>query len=303
MQHLSHGHREHARAIGHRLHHQGTSHSSSHSDLRVIQSYLRVMGYYGDPDNVTGVSVVTGHLDTRTQRACKAFAADSHGAVGAAPDGAMLHALRAANSSLPQAHLADVNLSSNYHELADAFAQAHAPNHAALKELHPIMRFPLAAALRELQGKGVPVVVLEGYRSPAMQESLVATGKSTAPPNWSFHNYGLAIDIAPHAATVKEAFDVHSAAWKTIMKVMAAHGFYSMYQHQKWDLPHFELPMKTAELQKLPTGPDGWKEIPASAIPAAWQSANAKALAGEHAPTLQASLPQRGRAATLVAER
>jgi peptidoglycan L-alanyl-D-glutamate endopeptidase CwlK len=72
-----------------------------------------------------------------------------------------------------------------------------------LKQLHPVVaskaRQLIAAAFKE----GINIIITQGYRSKAEQDALYAQGRSkpgkivtNAPGGHSYHNYGLAFDIA-----------------------------------------------------------------------------------------------------------
>jgi peptidoglycan LD-endopeptidase CwlK len=74
----------------------------------------------------------------------------------------------------------------------------------SLNDLHPAMRGRAEALLARSEQAGVPLVVTFTLRSLAEQDSLYAQGR-TAPGSrvtnaragYSFHNFGLAIDIVP----------------------------------------------------------------------------------------------------------
>jgi hypothetical protein len=134
------------------------------------------------------------------------------------------------------------------------------------------MRLPLAEALGELKQKGIMVQLVEGFRAPEKQKALVMEGKSTAPPGWSMHGYGLAVDLAPASAPAKDRFNPNSPQWEAIIGVMQKYGFSSLYREQGWDLPHFELPVKTARVVKWPKDAGGWKLIPSDVLPTVWSN-------------------------------
>lgn len=74
----------------------------------------------------------------------------------------------------------------------------------SLADLHPAMRPRAERLIADAHGAGIPLTVTCTLRSMAMQAVLYAQGR-TAPgkvvtnarPGYSFHNFGLAIDVVP----------------------------------------------------------------------------------------------------------
>lgn len=235
--------------------------------VRLLQSYLRVMGYFGDPNAVRGVDVVTGVVGSRTQRAMQQFT-DRHGGEPVADN-----ALLARVEDRYETYLRTLAPRSHRHDHRLLDKTFNASGHAfgnSIRKLHPAMRWPLAAALDDLSAQGIPVRFIEGRRSAHKQESMVRNGVSTAPPGSSFHEYGLAVDLAPY----DDSYNRQHPHWQPIIRTLEKHGFSSLYRLQGWDMPHFELPAKTAAMMRWPIDKDGWKEIPPSHLPARWAAMN-----------------------------
>lgn len=76
----------------------------------------------------------------------------------------------------------------------------------SLGDLHPLFRPHAAALLAQAAAADIPLTVTCTLRSMAEQASLYAQGR-TAPgrivtnarPGYSFHNFGLAIDVVPNS--------------------------------------------------------------------------------------------------------
>lgn len=112
-----------------------------------------------------------------------------------------------------------------------------------LAQLHPYMADAVRYLLEYCDSQGVEVAVVSGFRSMEEQAQLYALGRTSrqirahtklhgthgsvtdAPPGYSPHNYGLAVDLeSDQLALVK--------SWARII------GF----QTVSWDAPHIEYP-------------------------------------------------------------
>lgn len=261
---------------------EDSGHSLGQPDIRLLQAYLRALGYFGNPEIIRGVDVVNGTFDARTRAAAEAFVREQgavHNVTSVSASRGLLSAVRHHYNRWIEGANATASAQAELDELDRAFRRdGHHPWQTTLLKLHPEMRYPLAAALNELYAKGIRVTLTEGYRAPEKQEGLVKDGSSTAPPGWSLHGYGLAVDIAPENATGKDRYNPQSPQWQTIISVMQRHGFSSLYREQGWDLPHFELPVKTARLVQWAHDDAGWKIIPDDTLPPAWNAINQRAL-------------------------
>ena len=81
------------------------------------------------------------------------------------------------------------------------FTQA---NLEAINTLRPDVRDLFREALWRIGNNGIYIRITAAFRTAAEQSALYAQGRSKAgkivtnsPAGWSFHNYGVAIDIAP----------------------------------------------------------------------------------------------------------
>lgn len=239
-------------------------------ELRVMQAYLRMLGYYGDPARVRGVDVVDGALGNRTEEAIARFARDHRGS-HAHPCHDLLDDVRDAYRARFRSERGEGR---PYVALDQAF-RAYYPRGGELwRHLHPVMRFPLLSALDDLRRQGVGVTLMDGRRSTGEQEEHIREGRSTAPPGASFHDYGLAIDVVPRS----DSTNPRNPAWAAIQRTMERYGFYSLFRAQGWDRPHFELPAATVAMMGWNRDAQGWKQIPAASIPVPWQRINTQSL-------------------------
>ena len=239
-------------------------------DLRVLQAYLRMLGYYGDPAQVRGVDVVDGDAGPRTQRAIARFAADGH-TQHAHACGELLEDVRERFGRVfPNAR----GHGQPWRPLDEAFRDHYRQSPEIWRQLHPAMRFPLLAAIDDLRRQGIPVTLADGRRTRSEQEGHIREGRSTAPPGASFHDHGLAIDLSP-----RNGLQADHPAWPQIHRTMERYGFYSLFRAQGWDRPHFELPAPTLTMMRWPRDAQGWKQIPESSMPAVWRRINTQSLA------------------------
>lgn len=100
------------------------------------------------------------------------------------------------------------------------------------------------AFLRELQVRGIPMVLVVGYRSREDQARVFANGFSKARPGRSPHQYGMAVDIA-HAT---RGWDLTKKEWAVIgligqevarkrkIRVTWGGDFKSIYDPAHWEL-------------------------------------------------------------------
>lgn len=108
--------------------------------------------------------------------------------------------------------------------------------------LCPYMLVPLEHALVELAKQGVNIQIFEGFRSSERQRILYEQGR-TAPgrvvtnarPWFSFHQYGLAIDLVFKDEKGKWTWD---GDYKSVALVMQEHGFEWLGES---DQSHFQM--------------------------------------------------------------
>lgn len=240
-------------------------------DLRVLQAYLRMLGYYGDPARVRGTEVVDGENGPRTQQAITLFAFSTF----SRHPHACHELLDDVRDVYRQTFRHQRGAGRPWAALDQAFREHYPRGGQLWQQLHPAMRFPLLGALDDLRRQGVAVTLIDGRRTAREQEDHIREGRSTAPPGASFHDYGLAIDVVPRT----DSNNPDNPAWNRIHSTMQRYGFYSLFRSQGWDRPHFELPASTRTLMGWGLDAQGWKQIPAAAIPATWRRINSQSLA------------------------
>lgn len=124
-----------------------------------------------------------------------------------------------------------------------------------LADLHPHVRAMAEQLLHRCAAAGVPLTVTYTLRSMARQAELYAQGR-TAPgpivtrarPGYSFHNYGLALDVVPtELLTVPRWGDTREhqartdALWAQVGAIGKALGFRWGGEFRRMrDRPHFE---------------------------------------------------------------
>lgn len=111
--------------------------------------------------------------------------------------------------------------------------------------LLPLVQRQADLIIKEMEQRGHPVRLNEGFRSIERQNQLYAQGRTTpgnivtnAKGGESFHNYGVAVDFVFR----KEGYDASEKLWQTLGKVGKKYGF-------EWggdwsgfvDRPHFEM--------------------------------------------------------------
>jgi len=132
-------------------------------------------------------------------------------------------------------------------------------SNARLNAVYP----PLAALVRQLAEQllsdGIQIIVAQAMRTVAEQDALYAQGR-TAPGRivtnarggHSYHNFGLAVDLAPLAADGSVNWNASHPAWKRMEEAGVALG---MTSGANWtrivDAPHFQVTGRFPE-----AGPD-----------------------------------------------
>jgi len=138
---------------------------------------------------------------------------------------------------------------------------------ARLQNVHP----KLAAAIRKmaemLAGEGITIRVTQGLRSWSQQMGLWLQGRDShgnvvdpkkivtkAAPGHSWHQYGLAVDVAPFTTTASgdlPDWNVNHPVWQRIVAVGTSLGLEAGAQWRTFpDWPHFQL------TGKWPVSPD-----------------------------------------------
>ncbi len=112
--------------------------------------------------------------------------------------------------------------------------------------LQPLVQRRVQMVLDDMKARGIPMRVVEGYRSEARQNELYAQGRTktgqivtNARGGESYHNYGCAADLC----FVKEGYNAPDSMWKIYALVAQSHGLEAGYF---WtggfvDKPHIEM--------------------------------------------------------------
>lgn len=150
--------------------------------------------------------------------------------------------------------------------------------------LHPTFRERLAALLAGLTAEGLPFLLFEGYRSPARQAFFYGKGRqgdhsprvTNAKPWQSFHQYGLAADLALFEEG-KWSWDnkgPRGGWWSKMHQLARAHGLEPLV----FEGAHVQLRGQLLELLLLghypPGGDASWREHLIQEIQA-WQGSPA----------------------------
>ncbi len=134
-----------------------------------------------------------------------------------------------------------------------------------IKSLHPSIQPMAKAVLQEAANQGIDLVVTFGSRTNEQQAALYAQGRTApgaivtnAPPGSSWHNFGLAFDVAV-LANGKPTWPTNEALWQKIGAIGKSVGldwggdFTSIK-----DRPHFEyhpgITLASARTGVRPTG-------------------------------------------------
>jgi len=112
----------------------------------------------------------------------------------------------------------------------------------SMKELigvHPILAF---AVVRAIEITEQDFMVLDGLRTQAEQDKLVARGVSKT--NNSYHLYGLAVDLVAYVdgkpSWDTQYYDAIAVAMKRVIEQYALPIEWG-YDLWSWDLPHFQI--------------------------------------------------------------
>jgi peptidoglycan LD-endopeptidase CwlK len=149
---------------------------------------------------------------------------------------------------------------------------------ARLGEVHPALAEKVRSMAEMLALENIQIRVVQSLRSWAEQAALYAEGRDAdgnivdkskvvtdAKPGTSWHNYGLAVDVAPFDSGIPD-WNVSHPAWGRIVAVGESCGLQSGSTWRTFpDWPHFQL------TGRLPVSPD-------AAVMAAFQSGGQQAV-------------------------
>lgn len=126
-----------------------------------------------------------------------------------------------------------------------------ARNREAIGFLHEAAQHKVWQAFEEMELIGEDALIVRGFATGEEQQSLWEQGRVTpgrivtnAPAGWSFHNYGLAIDLAPVLLGIPlhQKWKLEWAAfwrYKRYAGIMTAMGWSWLYAQIGKDRPHF----------------------------------------------------------------
>lgn len=114
--------------------------------------------------------------------------------------------------------------------------------------LHESVRPMAQALLEQAWNEGIALVVTQGYRSLAEQDRLYQQGRTTpgaivtnAPPGSSWHNFGLAFDVAILDSSGQPSWPNDTKLWSRIGQIGKAQGLSWGGDFKSFvDRPHFE---------------------------------------------------------------
>ncbi|MFN7055910.1 M15 family metallopeptidase [Hyphomonas sp.] len=142
--------------------------------------------------------------------------------------------------------------------------------------LHPVFREALSKVMSELNTQGIPLFIFEGFRSPVRQTHLYAQGRTrpesiiTHAPAWhSYHQYGLAVDMAFNGPGKWTWDEPKKGMWDKYHQIARKFDLMPL----NFEKPHVQLAGTSSNALRegrYPAGgDDAWAENLASAI-ASW---------------------------------
>lgn len=158
---------------------------------------------------------------------------------------------------------------------------------AKIKAVHPALGTRVVLLVSDFE-ETVPtdtLVVAQALRSWAEQQSLWAKGRdangkvidsgaivTNAPPGYSWHEYGLAVDLVPESLLNDSTWDPASKLWTILTQLAQARGLAcgSCWVHK--DLPHVQL------TGVLGVSPDAWARslYAQGGLPEVWNASGIK---------------------------
>ena len=128
---------------------------------------------------------------------------------------------------------------------------------ARLKLVNPMMSDKVKRVAGILESEGITVRVTQGLRSWNEQAALYEQGRSlpgavvtNSPAGYSWHNFGLAVDLVPMVDGSPD-WDVKHPAWTRMSEVAGALGFTCGAHFSTPDRPHIQMN------GRFPLSPDG----------------------------------------------
>ena len=122
--------------------------------------------------------------------------------------------------------------------------------------VHPLLQKKVNAMIKEARKKGIDLRVVSSFRDMDKQAALYAKGRNgsgkkvtNAPPGFSYHNYGLAVDVVEYKNGKP---NWKSKNWNTIGKLGKEQGLVWGGDWKRLvDKPHFQLSLKDVLLHVI----------------------------------------------------
>lgn len=107
--------------------------------------------------------------------------------------------------------------------------------------LHPALTQKVERFIEKAEAQGLNLRVVEGFRNSAKQAEAYANGISKAKPGFSFHNYGLAVDVVFRDEKGNPSWN-EGHDWKRLGEIGKETGLYWGGDWKTFnDRPHFQL--------------------------------------------------------------
>ena len=131
-----------------------------------------------------------------------------------------------------------------------------------LAKVHPILMSRIVSLATQLGIEDIPLRVTQGLRDWNEQNALYAQGRdgnpgpivTNAPAGYSWHNYGLAVDVVPMDVQPGQPdWNISHPAWKRIIESSKTFSLFSGSEFRTFpDWPH----LQPAEIPESPTDTD-----------------------------------------------
>ncbi len=110
-------------------------------------------------------------------------------------------------------------------------------------QLHPALEKRIERLLKNAHQRGMPVMIHKGFRSAAEQARLFESGRNVtrAKAGYSFHNYGLAVDIVFYDKNGQPSWD-EGHDWEGLGRLGKELGLEWGGDWKRRDRPHFQYP-------------------------------------------------------------
>lgn len=136
-------------------------------------------------------------------------------------------------------------------------------NLSRIQTLQPTLQ-PLAQALiLRARERGIEVEIVQGYRSPEQQDTLLTSGAGVtkAPGLLSYHNYRLAFDVVPKQYINLPKWNPTGPLWLIIGQIGESLGLEWGGRWSDPDFPHFQIQSGAAPIRELKAYWEKFKKI------------------------------------------